>query len=500
MSQAAQKSKKNATAICPTRDEDFSEWYLQVVKNADLAEHSPVRGCMVIKPWGFGIWEQVRDALDKMIKDTGHENVYFPMFIPQSLIEKEAEHVDGFAKEMAVVTHTRLKAGPDGKLTPDGELEEPLIVRPTSETIIMEAFRDWMQSYRDLPILINQWANVVRMEMRPRLFLRTTEFLWQEGHTAHTSEAEARAEVSLMLNCYINLVRDFMAMPVIAGTKPAYDTFPGAVETQCIEAMMQDGKALQAGTSHYLGQNFATAANLSYQSEEGVEEIPHTTSWGVSTRLIGGLIMNHADDNGMRVPPKIAPYQMVIVPILRGENTDDIMAYCREIEAELKAKNVRVKVDARDYESQNKRWEWIKKGAPIIAEVGPKDLEKKAIAFVRRSNPDLKKEFMDISEFYNSAEVILEGIQGDLLSQAEDFLAANLHEDVTTLDDLKAFFNANKKGFVRAKWSEAPETEEILKEFGATIRCLPFDQSGEEGTCILTGQPATKDAIFAKSY
>ena len=386
---AVPAAKAPKTAISPTRAENYPEWYQQVIRGADMAEMSGVRGCMVIKPWGNGIWELIKADLDRRFKETGHENAYFPIFIPLSLLQKEADHVEGFAKEMAVVTHHRL-VNRDGKLVPDGELEEPMVVRPTSETIIGEAFARWVKSYRDLPLLINQWANVVRWEMRTRLFLRTAEFLWQEGHTAHASEGEAREETMKMLNVYVDFYRDVMALPCIPGEKTPGERFPGAVNTYTFEAMMQDGKALQAGTSHYLGQNFSKAANISFQNKSGEMEFAHTTSWGVSTRLIGGLVMGHSDDDGLRLPPAIAPQQVVIVPILRDEaEATRIMLYCEQVASQLRGQNylgqpVRVKIDSRDLPGPDKRWQWIRKGVPLILEIGPRDVEGGNVALTRR--------------------------------------------------------------------------------------------------------------------
>ncbi|HRJ13067.1 MAG TPA: proline--tRNA ligase, partial [Alphaproteobacteria bacterium] len=412
-------------AISPTRSENYPEWYQSVVKAADMAELSGVRGCMVIKPWGYAIWERIQKVLDGMIKETGHENCYFPVFIPLSYFQKEATHVDGFAKEMAVVTHHRLIMK-DGKLVPDpeSELEEPLIVRPTSETIIGEAMARQIQSYRDLPLLWNQWANVVRWEMRTRLFLRTAEFLWQEGHTAHANEQDARAETYTILEVYRALIEDYMAIPVVLGEKSAGERFPGAVTSLCLEAMMQDGRALQAGTSHYLGQNFARAANIQFQSPEGKLELAHTTSWGVSTRLIGGLIMTHADDDGLVLPPKLAPEQIVIVPILRDEaRRAEVMDYCERLTRDLSAKtfageNIRVRFDQRDMEAADKRWGWVKKGVPIVLEVGPKDIEKKCVAVMRRDDLAAKKTFPLRDEFVAGAVALLEEIQTGIFARA----------------------------------------------------------------------------------
>lgn len=518
MTAAPQKTPKPAktvrTAISPTRSEDYSEWYQQVIRGADMAEMSGVRGCMVIKPWGWGIWERIQKWLDAEIKATGHENCYFPLFIPLSLLEKEEGHAEGFAKEMAVVTHHRL-ISKDGKLIPDpsAELNEPLIVRPTSETVIGEAFARWVQSYRDLPVLINQWANVVRWEMRPRIFLRTAEFLWQEGHTAHETESEARQEVMKMLEVYRTLAEDVMAMPVICGEKTENERFAGAVTTTCIEAMMQDGKALQAGTSHYLGQNFAKAANISFQNKSGGIDLVHTTSWGVSTRLIGGLIMTHADDDGLKLPPRLAPQQIVIVPILRDESDrESVMEYAESVLNGLQAQQyagekIRAKLDTRDLPAPDKRWGWIKKGVPLILEIGPRDVAEGKVAVLRRDKMADGKQFVAKNDFVNGIVSQLTEIQAALLQTALTLQKSRTVTDITTLEQFKAYFSKSgdssfndTTGFVRAKWCGDPESEKILKEMAVTIRCIPFDQDGKTGTCVLTGKPATQDVIFARSY
>lgn len=504
------KAPKNA--ISPTRAEDYPGWYQQIIRAADMAENAPVRGCMIIKPWGYGIWELVQRALDDRIKATGHDNCYFPLFIPLRFIEKEAQHVEGFAKEMAVVTHHRL-AMKDGKLQPDGELEEPLVVRPTSETIIGEAFRDWIQSYRDLPVLINQWANVVRWEMRPRIFLRTSEFLWQEGHTAHATKEEAEEETFRMLEVYREVVEEVMAIPVIPGEKSESERFPGADRTTTIEAMMQDGKALQSGTSHFLGQNFAKATNIKYQTRDEGLEFVWTTSWGISTRLIGALIMTHGDDDGLRVPPKIAPRQVMIVPIVRDpEQEEAVFAYADQVAAELGAQTyagapVRVRVDKRDMPAQDKRWEWIKKGTPLVVEVGPRDIENDGVAFVRRDRLAEKKMFMGRAEFVAGVADQLAELHQALYDQALAFREQRTRTDITTFEEFREYFGGKgadsyeaNRGFVRAKWCGERASEGLLGDLGVSVRCLPFDQSGTEGTCVLTGKPATLDAIFAKAY
>lgn len=501
-------------AISPTRSENYPEWYQSIVKAADMAELSGVRGCMVIKPWGYAIWERIQRVLDGMIKETGHENCYFPVFIPLSYFQKEATHVDGFAKEMAVVTHHRLIMQ-DGELVPDptSKLEEPLIVRPTSETIIGEAMARAVQSYRDLPLLWNQWANVVRWEMRTRLFLRTAEFLWQEGHTAHANESDARAETYTILEVYRSLIEDYMAVPVILGEKSAGERFPGAVTSLCLEAMMQDGRALQAGTSHYLGQNFARAANIQFQSAEGKLELAHTTSWGVSTRLIGGLIMTHADDDGLVLPPRLAPEQIVIVPILRDETKRaEVLDYCYDLAADLEkhkfaGETLRVKIDRRDREAADKRWEWVKKGVPIVLEIGPKDIEKKCVALTRRLDLAAKKTFPERDEFVSGAPAMLEDMQAAIFARAAKMRDGRMRADITTWDAFEKHFGKDSDGgfdknpgFVRAPWSgDEAETEGKLKPLGVSIRCLPLEQN-VEGLCVITGRPAKFEAIFARAY
>ena len=500
------------TAITPTRKQDYPEWFQQVVKEADMAENSPVRGCMVIKPWGYGVWENMQRQLDARIKSTGHQNAYFPLFIPLSFLEKEAKHVEGFAKECAVVTHHRLELK-DGKLVPTGELEEPLIVRPTSETIIGESFSRWVESYRDLPLLINQWANVVRWEMRPRVFLRTTEFLWQEGHTAHATEQEALEETRKMLEVYREFMENVLALPVILGEKSPGERFPGAVSTYTLEAMMQDHKALQAGTSHYLGQNFAKGSNIRFSNKDGEMEYAYTTSWGTTTRMIGAMIMCHGDDDGLRLPPRVAPQQVVILPIVpKPELEAQVLAYAEKIAEKLRqcqyhGQPVSVIVDKRDKRGGEKNWEWIKKGIPLRIEIGPRDIEANAMMVARRDRPH--KDKLKISGDAITAEVpaLLEAIQKNLYEEARAYRDANLRTDVTNLEQMKQFFtpkNSEKPeihgGFVLAKWCGDEATEAMLEEFKVSIRCLPLKQSGTEGTCILTGRKATIDAIFAKSY
>jgi len=500
------------TAISPTRIQDYPEWFQQVVKNADMAENSPVRGCMVIKPWGYGVWENMQRQLDARIKSTGHQNAYFPLFIPLSFLEKEAAHIEGFAKECAVVTHHRLEEK-NGRLVPTGELEEPLIVRPTSETIIGDSFSRWVESYRDLPLLINQWANVVRWEMRPRVFLRTTEFLWQEGHTVHATEEEAIEETRRMLEVYREFLEECLAIPVILGEKSPGERFPGAVSTYTLEAMMQDKKALQAGTSHYLGQNFAKASNIRFSNKEGQMQYAYTTSWGVTTRMIGALIMAHGDDDGLRLPPRIAPKQIVILPVIpKPEMEDQVLAYAHAIAERLQRcqfhdQPLSVYVDKRDKRGGEKNWEWIKKGVPLRIEVGPRDLEAQAMMVARRDRPHKDKAKVDLDQLEDEIVALLEEIQRSYFEQAKRFREANIRRDITTLDALKEFFtpqNAEKPeihgGFVLAKWCGDVETEKMLDELKISIRCLPLQQSQTQGKCILTGRPATIDAIFAKSY
>ena len=490
-------SKENA--ITPKREDDFPEWYQQVIKHADMAENSPVRGCMVIKPLGYGIWEQMQQQLDRRIKETGHENVYFPLFIPLSFLEKEATHVEGFAKECAVVTHHRLEQQ-DGKLIPTGELEEPLIARPTSETIIGEAFSRWVESYRDLPLLINQWANVIRWEMRPRIFLRTSEFLWQEGHTVHATGEEALEETHKMLENYRDFMENVLAIPVIVGEKSPGERFPGAVSTYTLEAMMQDRKALQLGTSHYLGQNFAKASNIRYNTKEGGVEFAYTTSWGCTTRMIGALIMVHGDDDGLRLPPRIAPNQAVIIPVIpKPELEDQVLAYAEKIAARLKEASISVKIDKRDRRGGEKNWEWIKKGTPLRIEVGPRDLEGQAMMVARRDKPHKEKAKIPLENISEEALKMLEEMQKGYFEAARDYRDAHVTDHITNMEELAAFFTADG-GFVRAKWCGEKETEQLLDPMKLAIRCLPFEQSGTEGKCVLTGKPATTDVIIAKSY
>ncbi len=510
------------TAITPTRREDYAEWYQQVVRAGDLAESSPVRGCMVIKPWGYAIWENIQRELDRMFKATGHKNAYFPLFIPKSFLEKEAEHVEGFAKECAVVTHHRLIAGPGGGLVPDpeAELEEPLIVRPTSETIIGASFASWVQSYRDLPLLINQWANVVRWELRTRLFLRTTEFLWQEGHTAHASSEEAEEETLKMLGVYGTFAEDFMAMPVLRGKKTDSERFPGAVDTYCIEAMMQDRKALQAGTSHFLGQNFARASGIVFQTKDEKREHAWTTSWGVSTRLVGGIIMTHSDDDGLVLPPRLAPAHAVILPVYRGDDTRAkvdgyIDALVRELRAQrLGDRALEVEVDRRDVRGGDKMWEWVKKGVPLRIEIGPRDVDASVAMVARRDRGPKDKASMGRAELVAGVVGILEDMQKGMLAKAR----AARHDATRAIDaraDFDAFFTpANEReihgGFALSHWCGDPTCEAAVKDaLKVTIRCIPsggFEGAPwearlrEVGACVVCGRPGKGRVVFAKSY
>lgn len=490
---------KNLTS----RSEDYSKWYNELVVKADLAENSAVRGCMVIKPYGYAIWEKMQAQLDKMFKETGHQNAYFPLFVPKSLFEAEEKNAEGFAKECAVVTHYRLKndAENPGKLIvdPEAKLEEELVVRPTSEAIIWNTYKGWIQSYRDLPILINQWANVVRWEMRTRLFLRTAEFLWQEGHTAHATREEALAETKQMNDIYAEFAENFMAIPVIKGAKTESERFAGAEETYCIEALMQDGKALQAGTSHFLGQNFAEAFDVKFTNKEGKQELVWATSWGVSTRLMGALIMTHSDDKGLVLPPNLAPIQVVIVPIYKSdEELDAISKVANELSAELRAEGVSVKFDNRD--TQKPGWKFAQyelQGVPVRLAIGPKDLEKGTVELARRDT--LTKEFVERTSVVEKVKGLMTEIQTSLHNKALSFR----DEHITKVDDFKEFKKVlkNKGGFISAHWDGTIETEDRIKEYTkATIRCIPFDGDEEEGHCVLTGNPSKRRVLFAKAY
>ena len=481
------------------RKKDYSQWYLDIVKEAQLAEHSPVRGCMVIKPTGMALWENMQKGLDQMFKDTGHHNAYFPLFIPKSFLSKEAQHVEGFAKECAVITHSRLKAVNGGvEVDPDSRLDEELIVRPTSETIIWDTYRNWIQSYRDLPILVNQWANVVRWEMRTRLFLRTMEFLWQEGHTAHATKQEAIDETLQMLEVYRTFAEDYMAMPVITGVKTESERFAGAEDTYCIEALMQDGKALQAGTSHFLGQNFAKAFHVKFQDKDGDHKLVWATSWGVSTRLLGGLIMTHSDDQGLVLPPKLAPTQVVIVPIYRKDGERElVLEYGDAIVKELKALGVRVKLDDRDnFKPGFKFAEHEARGIPLRIAIGPRDVQNGNVELARRDT--LNKEIVSRDGIGSLIKSLLETIQFDLFKAAKT-RRENMTSEVESYEEFKSVLEENG-GFIYAHWDGTSETEERIKnETKATIRCIPLDK-GISGTCMVTGKPSQKKVLFAKAY
>ena len=485
-----------------SREENYSQWYNDLVVKADLAEQSAVRGCMVIKPYGYAIWEKMQHQLDKMFKETGHENAYFPLFIPKSFFSKEAHHVEGFAKECAVVTHYRLKNDPEGKgviVDPDAKLEEELIVRPTSETIIWNTYKNWIHSYRDLPILCNQWANVVRWEMRTRLFLRTAEFLWQEGHTAHETREEAIAEAEKMIHVYADFAEKWLALPVIVGHKSDSERFAGAEDTLTIEALMQDGKALQSGTSHFLGQNFAKAFDVQYTNREGKLDYVWATSWGVSTRLMGALIMAHSDNNGLVLPPKLAPIQVVMIPIYKGaEELEKIRTRLDEIAAELKAKGISVKIDARDnVRSGFKFAEYELKGVPVRLAIGPRDLAAGTIEVVRRDT--LAKETLSQAGIADHIEKLLDEIQTNIYNKALKF-REEMTTKVDTYDEFKRVLD-EKGGFILAHWDGTPETEEKIKaETKATIRCIPVDAPEEDGVCIISGKPSKRRVLFARAY
>ncbi|WP_264595402.1 proline--tRNA ligase [Sphingobium sp. B12D2B] len=504
-------------ALPVTRAKDFAAWYQAVISEADLAEESGVRGCMVIRPWGYGIWERIQKLMDARIKAAGVENCYFPLFIPLSFFAEEADHVEGFAKEMAVVTHHRLK-NIDGKLQtdPDSKLEEPLVVRPTSETVIGKAMARWVQSWRDLPLLTNQWANVVRWEMRTRMFLRTSEFLWQEGHTAHADESDARTETMRALEMYRDFAETELAMPVVAGEKPENERFPGAVATYSIEAMMQDGKALQAGTSHYLGTGFAKAAGIQYQNQDGQQALCHTTSWGVSTRMIGGVIMVHGDDDGLRCPPMIAPHQVVIVPMLRDTDEDAaVIDYCAALAKDLGAVDVfreplRVLFDKKPIKAAPKRWGWVKKGAPIIVEVGGRDVAGGNVSVVRRDRlyneaGKLASEVMARDAFVGAVADMLRAVQDTLHSEARARLEANIRRDVSELTALAGAFGGDKPGWVEVEWSKPTgaaldKVVAWLKGEKLTLRNVPMDAAPASGTCIFTGEKAVERVLVGRAY
>lgn len=484
-----------------SRSEDYSRWYNDLVIKADLAETSAVRGCMVIKPYGYAIWEKIQAELDRMFKETGHVNAYFPLFIPKSFLSKEAEHVEGFAKECAVVTHHRLKNDPNGKglvVDPEAKLEEELIVRPTSETIIWNTYKNWIQSYRDLPILCNQWANVVRWEMRTRLFLRTAEFLWQEGHTAHATEAEAVEEAEKMLHVYADFAENFMAVPVLRGIKSANERFAGALETYCIEALMQDGKALQAGTSHFLGQNFAKAFDVTFVNKENKPEYVWATSWGVSTRLMGALIMTHSDDNGLVLPPNLAPFQVVIVPIYKNEEQlNAITAKVNELTAKLKALGISVKFDNNDTKKPGWKFaEYELKGVPVRLAMGARDLENGTVEVARRDT--LTKETVSMENIEQYISNLLKEIQQNIFQKAYDY-RTSMTREVNSYDEFKV--EIEKGGFLLCHWDGTPETEELIKEeTKATIRCIPITDKKEEGKCMVTGKPSKQRVVFARAY
>lgn len=505
-------SKQPETAIKPTREEDYPEWYQQVIKAADLAEVSSVRGCMVIKPWGYALWENIQKVLDGMFKETGHVNAYFPLFIPLSYFEKEAKHVDGFAKECAVVTHHRLEPGKNGGLVPASPLEEPLIVRPTSETIIGASFAKWVQSYRDLPLLINQWANVVRWEMRTRIFLRTTEFLWQEGHTAHATAEEALEETYRMLDVYERFAHEYMALPVIKGVKTPEERFPGAVDTFAIESMMQDRKALQAGTSHFLGQNFAKASEIKFLDQSGKECFAWTSSWGVSTRLIGGIVMAHSDDNGLILPPRLAPKHMVIMPIYKNDDEKSkVMEFCNKLFTALKSTSyhdgkIQVELDNRDIRGGEKSWMHIKRGVPIRIEIGPRDVANNAVFFGRRDKGPKEKSSLPLQEFIEKAPEILDDMQTALFEKALSFQKANTVK-INSQKEFEAYFTPKNEekpeihgGFALCHFSNTPEVQEKLKSLKVTARCIPLTGEKEKGKCIFTGKDSDQRVIFAKSY
>ena len=505
-------------ALNVSRTQNFAGWYQEVISEGDLAEESGVRGCMVIRPWGYGIWERIQKLMDAEIKAAGVDNCYFPLFIPLSFFEKEADHVDGFAKEMAVVTHHRLVGDGKGKLIPDPEskLEEPLVVRPTSETVIGAAMSRWVQSWRDLPLMVNQWANVVRWEMRTRMFLRTSEFLWQEGHTAHADRDDALKETMRALEMYRAFAEGPLAMPVVAGEKPENERFPGAVATYSIEAMMQDGKALQAGTSHYLGTGFAESSGIRYQDKEGGQQYAHTTSWGVSTRLIGGVIMTHGDDDGLRCPPQIAPHQIVIIPMLRDNDEDEaVLEYCRALRLELLklsafGEPLRVLLDTKATKASNKRWSWVKKGAPVIVEVGPRDVGEGKAAVLRRDrlykeDGKLATAFTPRADFVSHAAEMLEDIQASLYAQAKERMDANIRRDVTDLATHFAGDEAGFAGWVEVQWARPTgaaldKIVEQLKALKLTMRNSPLNATAADGACFFTGEPAVERILIGRTY
>ena len=506
-------SGKAQTAIQPTREENYPEWFQSVIRASDMAEHSPVRGCMVIKPWGYAIWENMQRILDGMFKATGHSNAYFPLFIPLSFFEKEAAHVEGFAKECAVVTHHRLEKGKDGKLIPAGELEEPLIVRPTSEMIIGAMYAKWVESYRDLPILINQWANVVRWEMRTRMFLRTTEFLWQEGHTAHASEAEAREETMRMLEIYANFVEKYLAIPVIKGEKTPGEKFPGAVNTYSIETMTQDRKALQGATSHFLGQNFAKASQIKFRDVDGEVRYAWTTSWGSTTRLIGAMVMSHGDDDGLILPPRVASSHIVILPVIhKEESKSEVLSYCHSLAGQLRhlhyeGRGLNVIVDEREMRGGDKLWSWIKKGVPIRIEIGPRDIAGNKLPVMRRDRGHRDITHQSREELLSTVIGQLEDIQQNLFDRARKFRDSHIKK-IDTKEEFYAYFTPKNSenpeihgGFALCHWGEDPAVEEQLKrDLSVTIRCIPLDTTQEEGKCPFSGKKSSQRVIYAKAY
>jgi prolyl-tRNA synthetase len=506
-------SGKAQTGIQPTREENYSEWFQSVIRASDLAEHSPVRGCMVIKPWGYAIWENMQRVLDGMFKATGHANAYFPLFIPLSFLEKEATHIKGFAKECAVVTHHRLEKGKDGKLFPAGELEEPLIVRPTSETIIGAMYAKWVESYRDLPLLINQWANVVRWEMRTRMFLRTTEFLWQEGHTAHATEIEAREETMRMLEVYVNFVEKYLAIPVIKGEKTPSEKFPGAVNTYSIETMTQDRKALQGGTSHFLGQNFAKASEIKFRDVDGEVRYAWTTSWGSTTRLIGAMVMAHSDDDGLILPPRIASSHIVILPVIHKEETKTaVLSYCHSLAGQLRhlqyeSCGLNVIVDERDMRGGDKLWSWIKKGVPMRIEIGPRDIAVDKLPITRRDRGHRDFTHQSRKEFLSTVIGQLEEIQKNLFDRARKFRDSHLKK-IDNKEEFYTYFTPKNTenpeihgGFALCHWAEDPIVEEQIKrDLSVTTRCIPLDGPPEEGHCPFSGKKSTRRVIYAKAY
>ncbi|MDR1365404.1 MAG: proline--tRNA ligase [Holosporales bacterium] len=480
-----------------TRAQDFSAWYHAVITGADLAENSTIRGCMVIKPYGFAIWELMQKILDDKFKEYGHENAYFPLFIPIDLFEKEARHVAGFAKEMAVVTHHRIECV-DGKLVPTSPLETPLVIRPTSEMIIGEAMARWIKSYRDLPILINQWCNVVRWEMRTKMFLRTTEFLWQEGHTAHETEEDAREEATRMHDAYRWFICDILKMFGIPGQKPEHDKFAGAVDTYTVESMMQDGKALQSATSHYLGQNFSKAVGMTFQGRDENLHYAHTTSWGLTTRIIGGVIMSHSDDDGLNLPSAIAPYHVAIIPIIRDLAAKaSVMEYCESIKNALSG-SVRTLIDVKDIPPQNKKWDYVRKGAPLILEIGQREADRAIVSVIKRAT--LTKEIMDKDKFIGNVSDMISQHDTILQRRCQDSCAQKMNNSIKTIDEMREFFETNAGGFVVAKFNRSTTDVSALDPMAVSVRCIPTQQSGVGGKCVITGLDTDTDAVFAKSY